>query len=780
MLNIYANEYAQEKVYLQLDRQIYRPGETIWFKAYLFSGAEPSAMSHNFYAELSDSSGAILQRKTYPVVQSSAVGSFDLPLEIDGVHLHIRAYTTWMTNFDTAFYFERDIRIDQGKPDPMSPITTAPGESWLQFFPEGGDIVSGVETMVAFRATDWLGRPVMVDGLIESRDGKQVAGFRTEHDGMGKFLLPADAGDSLAAVWKDEQGAVQQTTLPAARATGAVLRAVPGNRRIYFSVTRPVEARPALQRFLIIGHMHQHPVYQATIDLRDHTGSGGTIPTDNLPSGVLVLTVFGEDMTPLAERAVFVNNHDYQNHPALSIQTSGVARRGKNTIVIDVPDTIVSNMSLSVTDAAVDGHVANQDNIVSRLLLTGEVRGYVHDPYFYFSDNSDSLAQLLDLVMMTHGWRKIDWLALEKGQPPLIRNKDPAYLALEAYVSGVNSKKIAKKESLNVVLTGRDSAREIVQVPHLGGSRFGTEGLIFYDTVTAVYRFNSDHGLDYKAKAVFNTGLVPGARAARALASGFDGGVDGNMEYLAGSKSFRVREPSHLDSGNLTAKMMAAVIVRAKEKTPMETMDDRYARGIFAGGMAYQFDLADDVSALSFTSVFQYLQGKVPGLLVQFNPRNGWSLRWRGDAPQIFVDEEPVTTDVAGNMSISDVAYVKAFRPGTEVGFSTGFGGSIAIYTKKGNDVLIGDSRFAGLTAKLAGYAIPRQFYSPDYEKDPQIPREDRRPTLLWKPYLWTGKDRQHISIDFFNNDVSTKLRVVLEGFDENGKLTHIERIISF
>src|SRR3984957_9308340 len=79
MLNIYANNYPQEKIHLQLDKKIYRPGETVWFKAYIFSGADPSVVSRNFYAELSDPSGKVLERKVYPVTESSTAGSFDLP-----------------------------------------------------------------------------------------------------------------------------------------------------------------------------------------------------------------------------------------------------------------------------------------------------------------------------------------------------------------------------------------------------------------------------------------------------------------------------------------------------------------------------------------------------------------------------------------------------------------------------------------------------------------------------------------------------------------------------
>ena len=90
MLNIYANKYPQEKMYLQLDKKLYRAGETVWFKAYIFTGADPSLLSRNFYAELSDPSGTILERKVYPVSELSTAGSFELPKVITSRHLHLR------------------------------------------------------------------------------------------------------------------------------------------------------------------------------------------------------------------------------------------------------------------------------------------------------------------------------------------------------------------------------------------------------------------------------------------------------------------------------------------------------------------------------------------------------------------------------------------------------------------------------------------------------------------------------------------------------------------
>ena len=49
---------------------------------------------------------------------------------------------------------------------------------------------------------------------------------------------------------------------------------------------------------------------------------------------------------------------------------------------------------------------------------------------------------------------------------------------------------------------------------------------------------------------------------------------------------------------------------------------------------------------------------------------------------------------------------------------------------------------------------------------------------MYWKPFVLTDKDKKSVKVDFFNNDITRKMRIVLEGFNEDGKLTHIEQII--
>jgi hypothetical protein len=82
MMKVYAARFPQEKLYLQFDKKAYNPGERIWFKAYLFSGFDPSPYSKNLYTELYDAYGNLILRNTSPFVESTSVGSFDLPLHL--------------------------------------------------------------------------------------------------------------------------------------------------------------------------------------------------------------------------------------------------------------------------------------------------------------------------------------------------------------------------------------------------------------------------------------------------------------------------------------------------------------------------------------------------------------------------------------------------------------------------------------------------------------------------------------------------------------------------
>ncbi|MHA4808181.1 hypothetical protein ACX0G9_08735 [Flavitalea flava] len=782
MMNVYATNYPQEKVHLHFDKKIYNPGETVWYKAYIFTGADLSPFSKNFYTELSDANGNVLQRKVTPVMESSSAGFFDLPKNTQGGHLHVRAYTTWMSNFDTAFYFEKDIRIftknmDSGIIDPVR-------QARIQFFPEGGDMIAGVEGVVAFKANDQFGLPVSVKGTIQDATGKELLTFNSVHDGLGKFLLTPEKSDSLIAFWKDELGIEHRTPLPSVKTTGAVLKAILNNDKVLFSVARTGDGGPEYKHLTIIAHMHQHLVYKAKVNLDANFMSGGTIPVGQLPTGVLQITVFTDADQPVAERVIFVNNREYEFVPEFGILAKSIAKRGKNSFQIEIPDTLRSNFSVAVTDAGADGEFPGDDNIISRLLLTGDIKGYVHNPFYYFSNASDSVASHLDLVMLTHGWRRFKWEQVSRGRLPVIKSPEQDYLSLKVEVLGVDPYKISKEESLNVILSKKDSSTQMLSVPRLSGpgGKFGVTGLVFYDTARAFYQFNVNRKLSNEAAVTFNTGLLKQARVIKLQTQAYDGWTAEDSAFLKKNRFIAEETLRIKPITDQKVKTLESVTVKGRVKTDKEKLDEKYSSGMFSGGDAYTFDLVNDPYSASMMDIFAYLQGKVAGLqIVTGNGPGGQpSLQWRGSTPSLYLNEMQVDASQLQSTPVSDIAMVKVFRPGSGVGFGGGAGGVIAVYTKKGGDQKRSDANFKGLDrAQVIGYSSMKEFYSPDYSENSALNEaEDLRTTLYWKPYVLTDKDNKKVNIQFYNNDITKKIRIVIEGVNEEGKLSHVEKIL--
>ncbi|WP_315820669.1 hypothetical protein [Paraflavitalea speifideaquila] len=497
-----------------------------------------------------------------------------------------------------------------------------------------------------------------------------------------------------------------------------------------------------------------------------------------MPSGILELTLFNSKWEPLAERIVYINKEDYTFDATINVGTKNVNNRGKNVISVEVPDTLRSNLSISITDAAMADK--GEDNIISRLMLTGDIKGYVYEPSYYFNVVDDSTRYYLDLVMLTNGWRRFKWNDLAVGKLPTIKYPRDNYLSLKGEVLGMQASQIPTGSSINAFVEGKDSSRQFFSLPLDSRGQFKEEGLIFFDTVRVYYQFNKDKRLTERAVVSFNNGTLRGQStlpmdSAWRIPIPLDTSALNRSKFIA-SEAARIRPELERQ-----VKTLEAVTVRAKQKSTKDLMDEKYARGLFSGGDAISFDMVNDPFAQSATNIFQYLQGRVAGLQVNMNGANGPSLTWRQSNTSLFLDEMPVDASMVQNIPVSDIAYVKAFRPPFFGASGGGSGGAIAIYTRKGNDAKANNASIPGGMEKnlLAGYASLKEFYQPDYSKEAALHDvPDVRTTLYWAPYLLTDKSARRVNIQFYNNDVTRRIKVILEGMNEEGRLTRIEKLI--
>ncbi|HNP21366.1 MAG TPA: hypothetical protein PKM63_09710 [Panacibacter sp.] len=770
----YASEYQQEKMYLQFDKPVYSPGETVWFKAYFMAGTESVSFSASAYFDFADPSGKILKHVVEPVVQASAYGSFDIPVNYTGTSVQIKAYTKWMLNFDSAFLYSKTLRVIQTKP---SPAKTPAKESKvsLQFFPEGGDCIAGINCKIAFKAAYADGRPFNVKGSIVNSKGAAVADVKTIHDGMGFFTLETKAGETYVANWKDDQGRTVQTALPAVKKDGLSIEVkLAGNRR-NFVIKRSDNAPPAMNKVNIVGTMSGQLVYMASVRLENTQVIGGSIPVDQFPSGILQLTLFDSNWIAVAERITFVNNNDYTFEPEVGFATLGTGKRGKNVLVVNIPDTVNANLSVSVTDAGIG--IDSSGNIVSNLLLTSDIRGLVYKPDYYFKDDSDSLQQQLDLVMLTNGWRRIKWDEAVNGKTPKITYQpDSAYLSLSGKIFGASSLDLKQSALLFLIIDHPiDSTRQALQTSIRPDGTFSEPNVILYDTTKVYYQFIGNKDLVNSSEVSFSGSVINDPPKVHE-ATGWlypDSAAEARNIYFAQQQAMLQKL--------LAGTTLEGVTVKAKTKSHEQVLDEKYASGLFSGGNSKQFDVEADPASQAAISVLSYLQGKVAGLQIFTGPNGSTqnSASWRGGTPNFYLDEMQVDINQISSIPMPTVAYVKVFEPPFFGPGSGGGSGAIAVYTKRGGSDPA-PKKGKGMPVKiLVGYTAEKQFYSPNYGTfDQRNSWEDQRSTLYWNPNVYTTPKNHIIRLPFYNNDVTNSFRVILEGVNKDGKLTHIEKLI--
>lgn len=771
LLGILETTYPQEKIHVQFDKLYYNAGETIWFKAYIVADNLPGPISKTMYADLVDDRGSLLQRKMMPIIHSGAASSFGLPDTIQASRLFVRAYTKWMLNFDSMLIYTKPIQIIAAKNISKKPATAITYN--VQFFPESGDLVDNISSVVAFKANDSQGVPFNIKGDITDSKGKKVSSFAAVHDGMGSFELLPLSNEKYTAEWKDKNGIKHETTLPVSKKQGAVLSVAASGEKLYYTIKRPEQATANFTSFQVIAQMQQREVYSARINMSKKTTVIAPIETENLPNGVLQITIFNADEIPVAERIVFINHDNYSFITDLHAVEKNLNKRGRTVLQLDVGDNLLTNLSISVTDAGINPVTENEESIYSRFLLSNDLKGTVYNPAYYFSNTDDSVKIFLDLVMMTNGWRRFKWEDVLAEKLPVIKYQPDNFLSINGSVLGLSRTQLYQKDLTGIFKT-KNGAVTIYNIPINKDGSFSETGLNFYDTAQLYYSLSNDKDkvLTTAASFSFLSNFLKPPPAGNVLLSSFYQPLYQDSAVLLKNNSMVALLKKQSDFNKV--KTLETVLLVRKQPSLKEKMEKEYTSGFFSGGDGYTFTTEDDPFAKSATNVLAYLQGKVAGL--QISSVGQGSASWRGSNTSIFLNEVNSDLNSVQNINMNDVAMIKVYRPPFFGAMGGGAGGAIAIYTKKGSK---DNSQVKGLPfTPVNGYSSIKQFYVPDYETDTDPNLKDYRSTLYWNPFLIFDKGRRRITIPFFNSDNCKKMRITIEGINEAGQLTREERII--
>jgi hypothetical protein len=372
--------------------------------------------------------------------------------------------------------------------------------------------------------------------------------------------------------------------------------------------------------------------------------------------------------------------------------------------------------------------------------------------------------------MLTHGWRRFDWDAVAKNKfPSALYPKDTSYLSLSGKVYGGLPGQLS--EELIIMVINQKGSADGNKMLLLGVEPDGTfndPDYFLFDTAHIYYQLPkiSDASVNFMEKR------LPALRQRMPAAGLFYNQTDDTTGY---GRHFQLSDETLQLLKQLEGKTLENVTVKTRVKSPTDILDEKYSSALFSGD-SYKFDLVNDKTAFPARNIFQYLQSKVAGLMI--NATNPPSLLWRGGAPQLFLDETQVDAQFVSSISVSQVAYIKVFRPGSFAGTGISSNGAIVIYMRRGGDVQSGQEK--GLNSSVVtGYTPIRQFYTPNYGLlNVNNEKRDVRTTLYWNPEITTTPLKNKVKLTFYNNDVSKAFRVVIEGMTKDGQLVRLEQIM--
>jgi hypothetical protein len=429
---IQQSKTSRDQVFVHTDRNMYNPGDTIYFQAYIrdrFTNQFESG-SVSLYSLLYNDKQVLVDSSRFRIEKSTSPGWMAIPYKAEPGRYHFVSFTGMMQNYDPVDAFQLDIdikarairhestsgmsdlkMIKKKREDNNSMATdsiTLPDKQYLElrFLPEGGTSVEGLKQRIGFNATDYRGEPVFVEGLLKNSEGLILDTIRSGRYGPGIFICTPEPGmyvDLIKGAGNDKSW-----PLPVPATKGICLKAEPVNNRSF-----AVEIQASNYTgdpVTVSGTMNYTQIFSKDLklDKKQHI----TIETDQLLSGVVRITLFNKELKPVAERLMYVNP---DKNLRFNVRTEDiVCSPGQETqLSITVSDgtgkPVEGIFSVSVCDS-LSGHNAE-------LFTPGIEYAFNYHPDFLANLPSKVLVEGLenlttedrDLILMVYGWSKYSW-----------------------------------------------------------------------------------------------------------------------------------------------------------------------------------------------------------------------------------------------------------------------------------------------------------------------------------------------------------------------------------
>lgn len=287
----------------------------------------------------------------------------------------------------------------------------------LTFYPEGGYIVAGAENKVAFEALNEFGLPADIEGVIMDENNKTIVNFASFHQGMGTFSFVPQKNTKYKAQITKPFKLDTLYILPKSLDTGFVLsyQNTSENKLIFEIFSDKNESA------YLTATMRDNLKYSEKIDLKSGKNEI-SIPTKDFSDGIVRVTLFNNEGMPECERLVYFGKIVPMK---IDIELKKDEFSKEELTELEIKTTyddkpVSANLSMAIID---DKNITfaddKQDNIISWMLMSSEIKGKIYEPLFYFAPEEEKAEKALDYVLMTHGWRRFSWLEVLNEQPKI-------------------------------------------------------------------------------------------------------------------------------------------------------------------------------------------------------------------------------------------------------------------------------------------------------------------------------------------------------------------------
>lgn len=752
-LDAHRRKAPQEKLFLHLDRPVYACGETMWFKVYSVDGTlhRPLDLSKVAYVEVLDAGQRPVLQAKVALNDGTGNSSFILPASLSSGNYTVRAYTNWMKNAGPDFFFEQPVTIVNTFRQLEAPGTPEAAGYAIQFFPEGGHLVTGIASKVAFKAVDKIsGKGVAFTGELQDQSGGVIATFEPHRFGMGHFTFTPEKDMAYMAVIRLADGKTIRQKLPAVQDRGYAMQLEEADAgRLKITVS---QAGVQGARVYLLGHARQQ-VAVAEEAVVNEGKAVFLVEEEKLADGITHFTVFTPERQPVCERLYFKRpTRALQLELTASKPTYGTRDKVALDLTAQTAAGTASKANLSMAVYRLDSlQQSITGDIESYLWLTSDLKSSVENPGYYFSEAGANDRQAMDNLMLTHGWSRFMWED--------IIGKQPAPLQ---YLPEYNSHLIQGRVTHRTNGAPAPGIATYLSSPgkhiRLYNTISGTDGRVTFEAVN----FFGERDI------VVQSDLTKDSTYHFEIFSPF-------------SDTYSARK---LPAPTLTEQLAQELTLRHVQTQVQHAFVGSRANGVIAAssdtttfyGTPDERYFLDDYKR--FRVMEEVMREYVPGVLVR---RQGGKFRFMvmnrpfrsvfQNNPMVLLDGVPVF-DIDKIMAF-DPLQVQRLDVVTSRFLNRGqvYEGVVSYTTYKG-DLGGFELNSKALLQAYEGLQLQREFYAPTYEtpEQKQSRLADLRNLLHWAPelVLETGQQGQ---THFYTSDQTGTYLVVVQGLTKDGHI---------